>query len=95
MPQVRVRQVDFSSGEHSPVLGESRVDIDQHFRGCRRLENYRLLRGGAAKRRPGSRFVWESPGQTALIGWQFSRTDSYVLAFTDLLLHFGDPKSVV
>ena len=88
MPTTRTRVVDFTSGEFSEFLSEARVDIDQFYRSCRRLENMIVLRSGAAQRRPGTRWVAEVPGPCRLIRWEFSRTDSYVIAATNLQFRF-------
>lgn len=88
MPTLPTRQCDWTAGEWSPLLSEGRVDLEKFYRSARRMENMRVLQAGGAKRRWGTRYVATALGPAFLMRWEFSRTDSYILCFTDTKLQF-------
>src|SRR3989304_5273526 len=90
MAQARVRVTDFSSGEWSPTLN-GRVDLDRYPRACRILENFILLQGGGAQRRPGTRHEGIAPSPPRLVPFEFAAGIAYVLEFTQFQIRvYGD-----
>tara|TARA_X000001388_G_scaffold58054_1_gene43303 strand:- start:4982 stop:7024 length:2043 start_codon:yes stop_codon:yes gene_type:complete len=90
MSRVTVYQSDFSSGEIDPLfLG--RIDLDQYKKGLEEAKNVIVLPQGGFERRPGTRFMLDltshlGSGISAttgirLIPFEFSTTQSYMLAF--------------
>jgi len=61
---VNIPLVTFNKGEITP-LADARTDVDFYQGGCRHLDNYIPVIYGAAVRRPGLKFVYDS---TAAIG---------------------------
>jgi hypothetical protein len=61
MPRKVVAKQNFLGGEAGPLL-EARSDLAQHTLGLRRARNFIVLPGGAATRRPGTRYVKETQG---------------------------------
>lgn len=90
MPKASPIQSSFNAGQISPRL-EGRTDIDKYRSGCKTLENYIPLVGGAAMKRSGTRFVREvkdSSAKTRLIPFQFNTEQSYILEFGNLYIRF-------
>lgn len=56
MPRTVVQKTSFLGGEAGPLL-EGRSDLAQFQLGARREQNFVSLKGGAATRRPGTRYV--------------------------------------
>lgn len=56
MPRAVIQKTSFLGGEAGPLL-EGRSDLAQHQLGLRREQNFITLKGGAATRRPGTRYV--------------------------------------
>ncbi len=56
MPRTVVTKTSFLGGEAGPLL-EGRSDLAQFQLGARKEQNFITLKGGAATRRPGTRFV--------------------------------------
>jgi len=90
MAQARIRVTDFSSGEWSPTLN-GRVDLDRYPRACRILENFILLQGGGAQRRPGTRHDGIASSRPRLVPFEFAAGIAYVLEFTQFQIRvYGD-----
>lgn len=85
MTLARQTQTNFTSGEVSPrLLG--RTDIAKYYNGVSRLENFIVQQHGPITRRPGTRFVADNisgSAQTRLVPFQFSVTQTFMLAFQD------------
>ena len=89
----------FNSGEVDPKLF-GRVDLDWYDNACAELQNVVCLPGGAADRRPGSRFVVAAKTETApvaLLAFEFSSTpalsQAYVIEAGDLYFRFNKNKA--
>lgn len=90
MSRVTVYQSDFSGGALDPLL-LGRIDIEQYKRGLEEAKNVVVLPQGGFERRPGTRFMLDltshlGSGITSsqgirLIPFEFSTTQSYMLAF--------------
>jgi len=83
MQKITPITTNFTSGELSTTM-EGRVDLQQYFNGCRKLENAIVLTHGGAEKRPGTYFVAEakdSSTETRLVPFKFSTTQEYVLEF--------------
>lgn len=94
MPKVNSIQLSFNAGEFSPEVA-SRSDLSSYPHGCTRLENMYPLVQGAARRRPGFRYVKD--GYLVGVGdsskawfarFEFSTTQAYILEFTNNLVAF-------
>ena len=80
-------QTNFSVGEIDPLL-RARTDLEQYSNGLESAKNVIIHPQGGATRRPGLRTIeklWDSyvPANFKLIPFQFSRTDTYLLAVTN------------
>lgn len=77
-------QTNFSAGEIDPLL-RSRIDLSQYYNALETATNVYILPQGGAKRRDGTKFVFEIPGAAApqngvrLIPFEFNTSDSYML----------------
>lgn len=88
MPKASPIQNAFNAGEVSPLLG-GRTDVDKYRKACRILENFIPLIPGPVTKRSGTRFVKpvvNSAHNVALIPFQFSTTQAYILEFGDLYM---------
>lgn len=77
-------QTNFSVGEMDPLL-RARTDLEQYSNGLESAKNVVIHPQGGATRRPGLRTiskVYDNPfaQEFKLIPFQFSRTDTYLLA---------------
>nr|WP_211114210.1 hypothetical protein [Azospirillum rugosum] len=59
-----------------------RHDVQQYAAGARRLTNCRLLVGGGARRREGTRWLAELPADARLIPWTVDESKKYVVALS-------------
>ena len=81
-------QTNFSTGELDPLL-RSRVDIPQYENALAKATNVIIQPQGGARRRPGTKHVFELPNSSTpsaangvrLISFEFSVDDSYMLCF--------------
>ena len=80
----------FSSGELTPKL-DARTDIEQYFKGVKKLENMFVMKQGGAVKRPGSRFITDLTGDesnffdqglTSLHPFIFSKDEKYTVAIS-------------
>ena len=77
-------QTNFSVGEMDPLL-RARTDLEQYSNGLESAKNVIIHPQGGATRRPGLRRITQlydspAPENFKLIPFQFSRTDTYLLA---------------
>jgi hypothetical protein len=79
---------DFSAGEVSPkFLG--RADTDAYRKGSEKCENFIVLPTGGITRRDGTFFVsevYDSARKTRIVPFLFSRTEAYILEFSQYLI---------
>jgi roadblock/LC7 domain-containing protein len=90
MSRVTVFQSDFSGGALDPLL-LGRIDLQQYARGLEQAQNVIVLPQGGFERRPGTRFMLDLSSHLGsgispttgirLIPFEFSTTQSYMLAF--------------
>ena len=83
-------QTNFSVGEMDPLL-RARTDLEQYSNGLESAKNVIIHPQGGATRRPGLRTiskVYDNPTaqEFKLIPFQFSRTDTYLLAVQGLII---------
>src|SRR3990172_2358365 len=91
----RTRQIwnSLNSGEWSPLL-EGRTDLQKYQSAARVLKNMLPLKFGGAKRRPGTHFAAEvktSAKATALIPFEFSKSQAYIIEVGDTYMRFYKP----
>ena len=88
MPRFIDFQTNFSTGELDPLL-RSRVDIPQYENALAKATNVIIQPQGGARRRPGTKHIFELPNSSTpsaangvrLISFEFSVDDSYMLCF--------------
>jgi hypothetical protein len=81
-------QTNFSTGELDPLL-RARVDIPQYENALAKATNVIIQPQGGARRRPGTKHIFELPNSSTpsaangvrLISFEFSVDDSYMLCF--------------
>jgi hypothetical protein len=78
-------QNDFTSGELDPKL-RARTDIAQYQSGLTTARNVSIQPQGGARRRDGTKFIYELDAGAAnavrMVAFEFSTSDSYMLVFT-------------
>ena len=77
-------QTNFSTGETDPLI-RGRIDLSQYYSALQKATNVTIIPQGGVRRRPGLRYVTELPNTiaddgVALAPFEFSATDSYMLA---------------
>jgi len=90
MPKASPIQTNFTGGEWSPQL-DGRVDLGKYANACREMRNFIATPHGPARRRAGTRFVApvkDSAKRAALIPFEFSITQAYVIEAGDLYFRF-------
>lgn len=90
MPKSSPIQTSFSGGEFSPLV-QGRVDVERYKTGLEVLANYFPTLQGPIIRRPGTKYVCnvKDPSKPpALIPFQFSADQSYMLEFGDQYIRF-------
>ena len=91
-------QNDFTSGELDPKL-RARTDIAQYKSGLATAKNVSIQPQGGAKRRDGTRYVAELDSGAAnavrMISFEFSVSDSYMIAVTPGKMYFFKDGSLV
>ncbi len=77
----------FNGGEISPLL-LARNDFVKYSNSCKQLQNMIVLSQGPARRRSGTKFIATTKDNAVarLIPFEFSKTDTYMLEFTNLLM---------
>lgn len=81
--RAEIELTSFTKGELSPRL-KGRIDFKGYFDGCEALLNFVVLPQGGATRRPGTIYANNVKNQAAapaLIPFQFSTTQAYMLEF--------------
>jgi len=97
MPRATPIINSFAGGEISPHL-DARADIQWYHSSCRRLENMIPRAQGGALRRGGTRYIAEvknSANRTALIPFEFSTQQAYVVEAGDLYFRFYRDKGQI
>jgi hypothetical protein len=87
----------FAGGEISPHL-DARSDLQWYHSSCRRLENMIPRAQGGAVRRGGTRYVAEvknSAKRTALLPFEFSTQQAYIIEAGDLYFRFYKDKGQI
>jgi hypothetical protein len=90
-------QFSFNAGELSPEI-EGRVDLAKYGSSCRTMRNFIPRTTGAARKRPGLRFIKEvkdSADETFVIPFEFSDTQAYILEFGDFYFRVYKDGGVV
>lgn len=90
MPLFSPILASLNAGEYSPLLG-GRVDFEKYPKSLKLCENFIPLIQGPAMRRPGTKYVAEiknSSNRAALVRFEFSTTQAYILEFGDQYLRF-------
>lgn len=90
MPRQVFSQNGFNAGRLSPLL-EGRQDIAQYDRGLSEARNCLVTPRGPVNRRAATEFIAEAKDSTsniALIPFQFSEDDSFMLEFGDQYIRF-------
>ena len=90
MPRQVFSQNGFNAGRLSPLL-EGRQDIAQYDRGLSEARNCLVTTRGPVNRRSATQFIAEAKDSTsniALIPFQFSEDDSFMLEFGDRYIRF-------
>jgi hypothetical protein len=86
-----------NAGEFSPLLG-GRVDFEKYPKALKLCENFIPLVQGPIMRRPGTMYaaeVKDSSKRSALVRFEFSTTQAYILEFGDLYMRvFKDEAQV-
>ncbi len=77
----------FNGGEWSPLMLR-RDRFVKYSNSCKQLQNMIVLSQGPVRRRSGTKFIatTKSNGVARLIPFEFSKTDTYALEFTNLLM---------
>ena len=85
MSRIVFIQNDFTSGELDPKL-RARTDIAQYSSGLTTATNVSIQPQGGAKRRDGTKFIFEldsgAGDAVRMVKFEFSVSDSYMLVFT-------------
>jgi hypothetical protein len=90
MPTITPIFSSLNAGEFSPLLG-GRVDYQKYPKGLKLCENFVPLVQGPLGRRPGTYYVAEvkdSTKRTALVRFEFSTTQAYIIEFGDQYMRF-------
>lgn len=80
-------QTSFTAGELAPSL-TVRVDLARFQTGCKTLENMFVHPHGGASKRNGFRYLDTLESNARLMPFVFSKTDAYILVWTDKKLFF-------
>jgi hypothetical protein len=90
MPDVKPIYTSLNAGELSPLL-EGRVDFAKYAKGLKVCENFIPMVQGPLTRRPGTYHVAEvknSADRAALVRFEFSTTQAYIIEFGNLYMRF-------
>jgi hypothetical protein len=89
MAEINLSYPDFSGGEVTLEIA-GRFDTRIFYKGCKKLENFRVKASGMASFRTGARYVTKSRGGAEAFLYQIDITEnnSYILEFTDQKLRF-------
>ncbi|AWJ91411.1 hypothetical protein Sp245p_16325 (plasmid) [Azospirillum baldaniorum] len=81
MAKTTIVQTSFAAGELDPSLA-MRHDVQQYQAGARRMTNCRLLVGGGARRREGTRWLAELVADGRAIPWAVDEATKYVIVLS-------------
>ena len=91
-------QTNFTTGELDPLL-RARVDLKARQNALETARNVVCQPQGGVKRRPGTKFITELGGTPVdgvrLVHFEFSVTDSYMLAFTNQRMYVFKDKALI
>ena len=91
-------QTNFTTGELDPLV-RSRIDLDAYNNALEKAENVICQPQGGVKRRPGLKYIAELGGSpengVRLVHFEFSVTDSYMLAFTNQRMYVFKDKALI
>ena len=91
-------QTNFTTGELDPLV-RSRIDLDAYNNALETAQNVVCQPQGGVKRRPGLKYIAELGGSpengVRLVHFEFSVTDSYMLAFTNQRMYVFKDKALV
>lgn len=85
MPQAKVIQSSFSSGELDPNM-VSRIDSATYYEGAETLRNFQMMEQGGLMRRPGSEYIANLGADTRIVTFTYSTGDEYIFAFQNTVL---------
>ena len=94
--KVNALQTSWSGGELSPRL-DGRPDLKKFSQGARVLENMLVMPHGGVRKRSGTKFVIKQKAATdvALVPFQYSTEQSYILAFGDGYIWFFKDGGII
>jgi hypothetical protein len=86
-----ITKTSFTAGEIDPAM-LGRGDLAAFANGARRLRNVEIAPTGGVSRRPGLRYVSDSPGVGRLIAFEFNTEQTFLLVLTHcrMDIHSGD-----
>ena len=91
-------QTNFTTGELDPLV-RSRVDLDAYRNALETAQNVICQPQGGVTRRPGTKFITELGGSpengVRLVHFEFSVSDSYMLAFTNQRMYVFKDKALI
>ena len=91
-------QTNFTTGELDPLV-RSRVDLDAYRNALETAQNVICQPQGGVTRRPGTKYITELGGSpengVRLVHFEFSVTDSYMLAFTNQRMYVFKDKALI
>ena len=91
-------QTNFTTGELDPLV-RSRVDLEAYRNGLETAKNVICQPQGGVTRRPGTKYITELGGSPAngvrLVHFEFSVSDSYMLAFTNNRMYVFKNKALI
>ena len=98
MPRFVNIQTNFTNGELDPLV-RSRIDLDAYQNGLDTAKNVICQPQGGVTRRPGTEFITELGGSpengVRLVHFEFSVSDSYMLAFTNNRMYVFKNKALI
>lgn len=96
MAKVATLLNSLTGGELSPRL-DGRVDLKKYSQGARVLENMLVMPHGGAKKRSGTKYVIQQngTGAVALVPFQFSTEQSYILLFGNNYVWFFKDQGII
>lgn len=78
-------KINFNGGELSPLL-DGRIDYPKYTSGCKQMDNFVPTVYGPMTKRPGTRFIEDLAEEAVLYPFEFSESQAYIFAFTDLTI---------
>ena len=91
-------QTNFTTGELDPLV-RSRIDLDAYRNALEKAQNVICQPQGGVTRRSGTKFITELGGSpengVRLVHFEFSVSDSYMLAFTNQRMYVFKDKALI